>query len=97
MTDEELRALLEGLAGLPYGGEPVDQLSHALQAAGQALADGADDELVLAALLHDAGRAREVEAAHPGLGHEVAGRLFVEGLLGERAGRLVGQHAEAKR
>jgi predicted HD phosphohydrolase len=97
MTGEELRTLLEGLAGLPYGGEPVDRLSHALQAAGQALAEGADDELVMAALLHDAGRARQVEAAHPGLGHDEAGRLFVAGLLGERAGWLVGQHAEAKR
>lgn len=97
MTVDELRRLLEGLEGLPYGGEPVDQLAHALQAAGGALAEGAGDDLVLAALLHDVGRAPQVQAAHPGLGHDRAGALFVSGLLGERTGWLVGQHAEAKR
>jgi predicted HD phosphohydrolase len=94
---DELHMLLEGLRGLPYDGEPVDQLTHALQAAGHALAAGADDELVLAALLHDVSRAEPVTARHPGLGHDEAGRLFVTALLGERPGWLVGQHAEAKR
>ena len=36
-------------------GERVDMLSHALQAAACARRDGASDELVLAALLHDVG------------------------------------------
>jgi len=38
-----------------YSGEPVTQLQHALQTAALAQADGADDELVTAALLHDLG------------------------------------------
>ena len=38
-----------------YGGESVNQREHALQAAACALRDGADDPLVVAALLHDLG------------------------------------------
>lgn len=38
-----------------YGGESVTQREHALQAAACALRDGADDPLVVAALLHDLG------------------------------------------
>jgi predicted HD phosphohydrolase len=38
-----------------YTGEPVTQLQHALQTAQQAEAEGADDALVTAALLHDLG------------------------------------------
>lgn len=36
-------------------GYPVSRLGHSLQAATRALSDGADDELVLAALIHDIG------------------------------------------
>jgi predicted HD phosphohydrolase len=36
-------------------GYPVSRLGHSLQAATRALADGADDELVVAALIHDIG------------------------------------------
>ena len=38
-----------------YIGEPVSQLEHALQSAYHAEQAGADDELVVAALLHDVG------------------------------------------
>lgn len=97
MTDDELRELLRSLAGLPYGGEPVDQLAHALQAAGQAIAEDADDELVVAAMLHDVGRARPVLEAYPGIGHDAAGELFLREELSERVAWLVGRHADAKR
>ena len=36
-------------------GYPVSRLGHSLQCASRALADGADDELVVAALIHDVG------------------------------------------
>ncbi len=39
-----------------YGEEPVSELVHALQCATLAEDEGADDELVVAALLHDFGR-----------------------------------------
>jgi predicted HD phosphohydrolase len=38
-----------------YGGYKVSRLTHSLQSATRAERDGADDELVLAALLHDIG------------------------------------------
>jgi predicted HD phosphohydrolase len=37
------------------GGYPVSRLDHSLQCATRALKDGADDELVVAALIHDVG------------------------------------------
>ena len=37
------------------GGYHVSRLDHSLQAATRALKDGADDELVVAALIHDVG------------------------------------------
>jgi len=89
--------MIDGLAGLPYGGEPVDQRQHALQAAALAQAEAADDELVLAALLHDIGRADVVVARYPGAGHDLAGEMFLREILGERLAWLVGSHAEAKR
>jgi predicted HD phosphohydrolase len=38
-----------------YGGFPVDRLTHCLQTATRAHADGRDDEYVVCALLHDIG------------------------------------------
>jgi phosphonate degradation associated HDIG domain protein len=65
MTDDaraETDALLAEIASLferrgqeMYGGEPVTQTEHALQAAWQAEQSGADSPLVAAALLHDVG------------------------------------------
>jgi gamma-butyrobetaine dioxygenase len=92
MMPEELRELIDGLAEVPYGGEAVDERAHALQCAWYALRDGADDDLVLAALLHDAGR-----AVDPGIDHERSGEELGRRLVGERAGWLIGSHAQAKR
>ena len=47
-------ASLEQLSG-SLGGYPVTRLEHSLQAATRARRDGADDELVVAALIHDLG------------------------------------------
>jgi gamma-butyrobetaine dioxygenase len=98
LTTEELASLVEGLAGLPYGGEAVDQRTHALQAGWFAAQAGADDELLLAATLHDIGRARSVRAAYPGLPHETAGAEFARERLGSaRIAWMIGQHVPAKR
>jgi gamma-butyrobetaine dioxygenase len=97
LTSDELVDLIDGLAGLPYGGEAVDQRRHALQCAEQAVAAGADDELVLAAVLHDIGRAEPVRAEFPGLPHEQAGEAFARARVGEGVAWLIGQHVPAKR
>jgi hypothetical protein len=97
LTSDELAQLIEGLAGLPYGGEAVDQRRHALQCAGHAVAAGSDDELVLAAALHDIGRAEPVRAEFPGLPHEAAGEAFARDRVGEEVAWLIGQHVPAKR
>ena len=49
--------VLESLRKLDHSleGYPVSRLTHSLQTASRALADAADEELVLAALLHDIG------------------------------------------
>ncbi len=91
------QALLDGMAGLPYGGEAVDQLFHARQCAGLALDAGADVDLVVAALLHDVGRAKPVVGQFPGLPHELAGGRFCEDLLSARVAWLVAAHVPAKR
>lgn len=51
---ERVMAALQKLdQSLP--GYPVSRLGHSLQAATRALRDGADDELIVAALIHDVG------------------------------------------
>jgi predicted HD phosphohydrolase len=97
LTSDELAGMIDGLATLPYGGEAVDQRRHALQCAGHAVAAGADDELVLAAALHDIGYTELVRAAFPGLPHEQAGAAFVHDRVGERVAWLISQHVPAKR
>jgi predicted HD phosphohydrolase len=97
LTGGELAGLVDGLAGLPYGGEAVDQRQHALQCAAHAVAAGAGDDLILAAALHDVGRAGPVRARFPGLPHEAAGEAFARDRVGETAGWLIGQHVPAKR
>ena len=49
--------VLEGLRKLDHSleGYPVSRLGHSLQAATRALRDGADEELIVAALIHDIG------------------------------------------
>jgi predicted HD phosphohydrolase len=49
--------LMEALRKLDHSlqGYPVSRLGHSLQTATRALKDGADDELIVAALIHDVG------------------------------------------
>ena len=49
--------VLEALTGLDHSleGYPLSRLQHSLQTATRALRDGADEELIAAALLHDIG------------------------------------------
>ena len=53
-TSDRVLEQLRGLAG-SLAGYQVDRLEHSLQSATRAYHDGADEEMVVAALLHDVG------------------------------------------
>ncbi len=92
-----------------YFGEPVTQLEHALQTAQLAEQNGADDETVVAAFLHDIGHLLSPELAHgestleymDGYGtvdHEQLGAEFLrEQGFSEKVAQLIENHVNAKR
>ncbi|QHJ01085.1 HD domain-containing protein [Xylophilus rhododendri] len=85
-----------------YSGEPVTQTEHALQTAWFAEQDGADDELVTAALLHDLGHLLHDHGETPterGIDdlHQFAALPFLRGLFGERVLDAIRWHVDAKR
>ncbi|OLT14358.1 hypothetical protein BJF78_02750 [Pseudonocardia sp. CNS-139] len=94
---ERLHADLLATAELPYGGEAVDQLAHALQAGTLAVRAQARPAVVAAALLHDIGRSPAVAAELPDAPHERTGAAYCTRLLGHEVGWLVGAHVLAKR
>lgn len=94
-TGDQILQLLSSMATLPYLGEPVSQLEHSLQAGAALRAAGGDNEAVLAALLHDIGRAPGIRRR--GEPHEVTGHRWCAAELSERVAYLVGAHVAAKR
>jgi len=108
MTERLLEAMQRS-AARQYGREQVSELAHALQCADLAVAAGADEELVLACLLHDVGRyavpqeevtdtletveARAVRAR----GHHEAGADLIAAHVPARIAFLIRAHADAKR
>lgn len=100
---DEILALLERAGEVDYIGEGVSQLVHALQAADLARRAAADDEAVLAALLHDAGHlcAGPDAPRMGGVGvmcHEEIGAAYLVRLgLPQRVTELVRGHVAAKR
>ena len=96
----EIIAACESMVGLPYDGEPVDQLQHALQSAALARAESADAELVVAALLHDIARAPAVAGVIYDEGdahHGDLGRAWLEPRVGTRIASVAARHVAAKR
>ncbi len=95
--------LLESGGNHDYIGEPVCQLEHALQCAQLAVDAGADDQTVLAALLHDIGHlcASGDNATMGEYGidqHEKVGAQFVRDHgLPEKVAQLIEGHVQAKR
>ncbi len=89
-TDEAWAALLEqqGMSD----GEAVDLWEHQLQTAAGLERLGADEELIVAGLLHDLGDGRVAEVAHAPWA-----AALVRPLFGERVAWAIGAHAEAKR
>lgn len=92
--------LLEAGGGSVYHGEAVTQLEHALQCASCAQRAGADDELTLAALLHDVGHLLGDEADEEigVVAHDATGAAWLRELgFSERLVALVAGHVDAKR
>ncbi|MGE3913657.1 MAG: HD domain-containing protein, partial [Chloroflexota bacterium] len=89
-TDEAWAALVEQRT-LEHD-EPVNLLEHQLQTAERLERLGADEELIVAGLLHDLGDGRVAEVAHAPWA-----AALVRPLFGERVAWLIGAHAEAKR
>ena len=85
-----------------YSGEPVTQLEHALQTAYLAERDGADDELVTAALLHDLGHLLHDLGETPTLRgvddvHQYRALPFLRGLFSAGVLNAIKFHVDAKR
>jgi phosphonate degradation associated HDIG domain protein len=97
---DEILDLFGDYGSRAYGGERVSQLDHALQSAWCAREDGADDELVAAALLHDVGHllagrylaAAGLDDVHERTGADYLGAHFAGGVT-----EPVRLHVAAKR
>ena len=97
---DEIIGACSSMVGLPYDGEPVDQLEHALQCAALARAECDEPEFVIACLLHDIARAPAVAGIPydgPSEHHGEAGARWLEPRVGERVAWLAEQHVPAKR
>ncbi|QDV79283.1 hypothetical protein K2D_28960 [Planctomycetes bacterium K2D] len=101
-TSEEIDKLFARSGGSQYGGEAVTQLEHGLQAALLAEQEGAPDELVVAALLHDIGHLlHDLPDDAPDNGvddlHENLGAAWIEGRFPASVLEPVRLHVESKR
>jgi len=85
-----------------YIGEPVSQIEHMSQAAQLAMAEGFDDEVVLAAFFHDighlCGHGGENMGGYGVVSHERLGADYLRRAgFSERMAKLVEYHVQAKR
>jgi phosphonate degradation associated HDIG domain protein len=103
ITDTIMR-FYEQHGGEEYAGEKVTQLEHMVQAAQLAEEQGYDEEVILAAFLHDIGHICEEghgENEMDGFGikdHEEIGADFLaKNGFSKKISRLVESHVEAKR
>lgn len=101
---DEIIDLYQKHGGDEYFGESVTQLQHAFQSAELAIAQNCDDEMVLAAFLHDIGhicvaeQEAETMANYGVLNHEKIGAAFLRSRnFSERLVKLVQAHVSAKR
>jgi len=102
-TVEEILALLQSGATMDYIGEDISQLEHALQCAQQAHEAGADEQTIIAALLHDIGHLCQTsdKSSMGGYGvisHEKIGAEFVlKRGFAQKIAELIDGHVQAKR
>jgi 2-amino-1-hydroxyethylphosphonate dioxygenase (glycine-forming) len=102
-VDELLRLLCSLSSHRRQHGQGADLLVHSLKCAAAARRDGADDEMVAAALLHDIGHAfcpvddEFGELPDRDAEHAFLGQRYLELRLPARVAWLVGGHVKAKR
>ncbi|TFY93391.1 HD domain-containing protein [Pseudomonas nabeulensis] len=94
--------LYEQYGRADYIGEPVSQIEHMSQAAQRAMAEGFDDEVVLAAFFHDighlCGHGEENMGGYGVVSHERLGADYLRRAgFSERMAKLVEYHVQAKR
>ena len=87
-----------------YAGEKISQLEHMSQAAQLAIEEGYDDEVVLAAFLHDVGHLLPIHDesesmdGHGMMDHEKVGAEYLRKVgFSDRLCRLIASHVNAKR
>lgn len=106
MNPEQVIADVFGLyethGAADYIGEPVSQIEHMSQAAQLAMAEGFDDEVVLAAFFHDighiCGQGGENMGGYGVVSHERLGANYLRRAgFSERMAKLVEYHVQAKR
>jgi len=90
--------------GSDYAGEKVSQLEHMVQAAQLAESGGHDEEVILAAFLHDIGHIAEEATGENEMGeygikdHEALGAQYLsEHGFSSKISKLVASHVQAKR
>jgi phosphonate degradation associated HDIG domain protein len=94
---------LFGRWGVDHYDERVSQVEHAVQCARLAQESGADDELVVAALLHDVGHLLELERRVGAVdlasndAHESTGAAHLARFFGPGVTAPIALHVEAKR
>ncbi len=103
-TVNEIFSLYEQFGGEEYHGEPVSQLEHMSQSAELAINGKYDDEVILAAFLHDIGhicvqKNKENTMGDYGIkSHEKIGADYLrEKGFPEKIAKLVENHVQAKR
>ena len=99
---EVIAALFASEGAAEYLGEPVTQAAHMLQAGALAERDGAGDELIAAALLHDVGHFAGTLTGHDLMRgtdtrHGEAGAAWLARWFGEEVTEPVRLHVAAKR
>ena len=101
---EEIMVMYRNHGGEEYAGEKVSQLEHMVQSAELAAHQGYDDEVILAAFLHDIGHicvSAQGDQGIDGYGvkdHEEIGADYLKQKgFSRKVVRLVESHVEAKR
>ncbi|WP_109482273.1 phosphonate degradation HD-domain oxygenase [Paraburkholderia sp. C35] len=99
---DDIRGLFETHGQLAYSGEPVTQLEHALQSGALAESEGATEELVAAAFLHDLGHLLNRQGETPtarGIDdlHQYFALPFLRPVLPEAVLEPIRLHVDAKR